>query len=83
MLCTLHLRSALCRRLRGGAALLPVLRAPACCLLSSLPAGSRCGYPACTGTVGEPFFPRRADGSILWDKIEADWDPDGMSMLVR
>lgn len=35
------------------------------------------------GTVGEPFFPRRADGSILWDNSEEDWDPDGMSMLVR
>ena len=33
--------------------------------------------------VGEPFFPRRPDGSILWDKSEEDWDPDGMSMLVR
>eukprot|EP00887_Chlorella_sp_A99_P006107 scaffold22.g6107.t1 len=40
------------------------------------------GQPA-RRTTARPFFPRRADGSILWDRSEGDFDPDGMSVLMN
>ncbi len=47
---------------------------PWTCLICLLPAG----------TVSEPFFPRRPDGSIMWDRSggDPDWDPDGMTLRV-
>ncbi|PSC76135.1 TPR and ankyrin repeat-containing 1-like isoform A [Micractinium conductrix] len=35
------------------------------------------------GTIEQPFFPRRADGTILWDRSEVDFDPDGTTLRVE
>ncbi|KAI3424745.1 hypothetical protein D9Q98_008134 [Chlorella vulgaris] len=36
------------------------------------------------GTIEQPFFPRRADVSIMWGQAEGeDFDPDGMNLRVE